>query len=104
MTKLELIERLARANPPLFHRDVTRIVSTVFNEITLALIRGDRVELRGFGAFSTRERKARQGRNPRTGALVEVPRKRMPFFKCGKELRDLVDAPSHTAKSSSHET
>ena len=87
MIKSELIQRLTEDNPHLYHRDVERIVSTVFEEITSALETGDRVELRGFGAFSVKKRDARQGRNPRTGEAVAVPEKHVPFFKTGKELR-----------------
>lgn len=92
MTKSELIQRLAELNPHLTHRDVERIVSTVFDEITAALARGDRVELRGFGAFSVKHRDARTGRNPRTGEQVEVEEKSVPFFKTGKQLRDRLNA------------
>ena len=92
MTKSELIQALARDNPHLYYRDIERIVSTVFDEIVEALERGDRVELRGFGAFSVKDRRARLGRNPRTGDPVRVPEKRVPFFKSGKELRDRVNA------------
>lgn len=91
MIKSELIQRIAEENPHLYQRDVERIVSTIFEEITSALARGDRVELRGFGAFSVKERDARTGRNPRTGAPVDVPEKRVPFFKTGKELRDRMN-------------
>ncbi len=94
MTKSELIQRLAEQNPHLFQRDVERIVSTIFDEISGALSRGDRVELRGFGAFSVKPRAARVGRNPRTGESVEVERKRVPFFKAGKDLRDRLNAGS----------
>jgi len=87
VTKSELIARLAAAYPHLYHRDVERIVTAVFEEITLALARGDRVELRGFGAFSVKERGARVGRNPRTGESVEVDAKHVPYFKTGKQLR-----------------
>ncbi|MGB1007236.1 MAG: integration host factor subunit beta, partial [Thalassobaculaceae bacterium] len=87
MTKSELILRLAEANPHLFQRDVERIVSTIFNEISAALESGDRVELRGFGAFSVKKRDSRVGRNPRTGAAVQVESKYVPFFKTGKQLR-----------------
>ncbi len=87
MTKSELIQRLAERNPHLYQRDVERIVSTVFDEISNALSRGDRVELRGFGAFSVKRREARQGRNPRTGASVQVGEKHIPFFKTGKQMR-----------------
>jgi len=91
MTKSELIQAMAQDNPHLYHRDVERIVSTVFDEISDALARGDRVELRGFGAFSVKARAARVGRNPRTGAAVAVPEKFAPFFKSGKELRQRVN-------------
>lgn len=91
MTKSDLIKRLAAANPHLYLRDVERIVGTVFEEISAALERGDRVELRGFGAFSVRPRTARIGRNPRTGDEVEVPDKVVPYFKTGKELRERLN-------------
>ncbi|MEM7545519.1 MAG: integration host factor subunit beta [Pseudomonadota bacterium] len=91
MIKSELIQKLAEENPHLFQRDVERIVSSVFDEITAALANGDRVELRGFGAFSIKERDARIGRNPRTGESVQVPAKRAPFFKTGKDLRDRMN-------------
>ena len=92
MIKSELIQKLAEDNPHLFQRDVERIVSAVFDEITNALADGDRVELRGFGAFSVKHRDARTGRNPRTGESVEVPAKRAPFFKTGKDLRDRMNS------------
>ncbi len=94
MTKSELIQRLAEMypDPRLYHRDYERVVNKIFEEIAAALARGDRVELRGFGAFSVRERGARVGRNPRTGAAVQVGQKRLPFFKTGKELRDRVNS------------
>ncbi len=91
MTKSELIQRLAEINPHLYQRDVERIVSTIFDEISVALARGDRVELRGFGAFSVKARDARVGRNPRTGASVNVARKFVPFFKAGKDLRERLN-------------
>ena len=91
MTKSELIARLAAANPHLYHRDVERIVTTVFDEISTALGRGDRVELRGFGAFSIKERAPRVGRNPRTGAAVDVSAKYVPYFKTGKQLRERLN-------------
>ena len=87
MTKSELIARLAEKNPHLYQREVERIVSTIFEEITAALGQGNRVELRGFGAFSIKKRNARSGRNPRTGETVHVEEKSVPFFKVGKELR-----------------
>jgi integration host factor subunit beta len=92
MTKSELIARLAEANPHLFQRDVERIVSTIFKEIAAALERGDRVELRGFGAFSVKHRESRVGRNPRTGEAVKVDSKVVPFFKTGKLLREKLNS------------
>jgi integration host factor subunit beta len=91
MIKSELIQRVATANPHLFHRDVERIINIVLDEITGALARGDRVELRGFGAFTVKHRAARQGRNPRTGDTVFVEDKYVPFFKTGKELRERLN-------------
>lgn len=91
MIKSELIQRIAEDNPHLYQRDVERIVSTVFDEIAEALTRGDRVELRGFGAFSVKHRDARIGRNPRTGESVPVPDKHVPFFKTGKDLRERLN-------------
>lgn len=91
MTKSDLVKRLAAGNPHLFQRDIERIVTTVFEEISAALARRDRVELRGFGAFSVRAREARLGRNPRTGREVEVPEKLVPYFKTGKELRERLN-------------
>ncbi len=91
MTKSELIQHVAELNPHLYHRDVERIVTTIFEEISEALARGDRVELRGFGAFSVKQRDARIGRNPRTGAAVQVAEKHIPFFKTGKLLRERMN-------------
>ena len=91
MTRSELIAKLAAKNPALYHRDIERLVSTILDEIGGALERGDRVELRGFGAFSIKHREARTGRNPRTGETVEVEAKRLPFFKTGKALRDRLN-------------
>lgn len=91
MTKSELIQKLAERNPHLYQRDVEKIVTTIFDEITEALARGDRVELRGFGAFSVKRRDARTGRNPRTGESVDVDEKVIPFFKTGKQLRERLN-------------
>jgi len=91
MTKSELIQRLAERNPHLYQRDIEKIVGTIFDEITDALARGDRVELRGFGAFSVKRRDARTGRNPRTGESVDVGEKCVPFFKTGKQLRERLN-------------
>jgi integration host factor subunit beta len=92
MIKSELVQKLAAENPNLFHRDVERIVSIFFAEISDALARGDRVELRGFGAFSVKHRPARIGRNPRSGEPVHIEEKFSPFFKAGKEIRDRLNA------------
>ena len=91
MIRSELIQKIADENPHLFQRDVERIVNTIFEEITDALANGDRVELRGFGAFSVKPRGARVGRNPRTGEAVSVDQKKVPFFKTGKLLRDRLN-------------
>ncbi len=91
MIRSELITKIAEENPHLYQRDVEKIVNTIFDEITEALASGDRVELRGFGAFSVKKRDARTGRNPRTGEAVEVEEKHVPFFKTGKLLRDRLN-------------
>ncbi|MGE3066488.1 MAG: integration host factor subunit beta [Hyphomicrobiaceae bacterium] len=91
MIKSELIQKIALANPHLYHRDVERIVNVIFDEIVEALARGDRVELRGFGAFTVKHRAPRTGRNPRTGVPVAVQEKFVPFFKTGKELRERLN-------------
>jgi integration host factor subunit beta len=92
MIKSELIQKIAASNTHLFHRDVERIVNVIFDEIVEALSRGDRVELRGFGAFTVKHRAARHGRNPRTGSAVSVDEKFVPFFKTGKELREKLNS------------
>ena len=97
MTKSELIAELADANPHLRAADVELIVGTIFDEITQALARGERVELRGFGAFTIKHRNARTGRNPRTGAAVRVAEKYIPFFKTGKQLRDRLNTGGRQA-------
>jgi integration host factor subunit beta len=91
MLRSELTQLIVDENPHLFRRDVERIVDTVFDEIIDAMARGDRVELRGFGAFSARKRNARNGRNPKTGGAVDVDQKYVPFFKTGKLLRDRLN-------------
>jgi integration host factor subunit beta len=91
MLRSELVSKLAAENPHLYHGDVERVVDTILEEISAALERGDRVELRGFGAFSARARGGRVGRNPRTGDSVQVPPKRAPFFKAGKGLRERMN-------------
>ncbi len=92
MIKSELIQRIAEQNPHLYRRDVERIVNTILNEIVRGLAEGNRVELRGFGAFSVKLRKARTARNPRSGEPVQVGEKKAPFFKTGKELRERLNA------------
>jgi len=89
--KSQLVQKISAANQHLYHRDVERIVNVVFDEIVEALARGDRVELRGFGAFTVKHRAPRVGRNPRTGATVSVDEKYVPFFKTGKELRERLN-------------
>jgi integration host factor subunit beta len=89
--KSELVQAIAAENPHLYQRDVEHIVNAIREAITEALARGDRVELRGFGAFSVKNRPARTGRNPRTGARVQVDEKHVPFFKTGKEMRERLN-------------
>jgi integration host factor subunit beta len=91
MIRSELVQRLAGENPDLSLKDVERIVDVFFDEISARLAEGGRVELRGFGAFSTRGRTARLGRNPRTGESVDVDAKRVPYFKPGKEMRERLN-------------
>ncbi|MEE9314302.1 MAG: integration host factor subunit beta [Rhizobiaceae bacterium] len=91
MIKSELVQIIADQNPHLYQRDVENIINAILDEVSEALANGDRVELRGFGAFSVKHRAARLGRNPRTGAKVEVEEKWVPFFKTGKDLRDRLN-------------
>ena len=91
MIKSELIQKIADENPHLYQRDVERVVGTIFDEIIEAMASGNRVELRGFGAFSVKKRDSRVGRNPRTGEAVPVDEKYVPFFKTGKLLRDRLN-------------
>src|SRR5687768_10064152 len=106
MTKAELVEEVARASE-LNKRDAEVIVETVFDSIISALHRGEKVELRGFGSFRTRERGPRRGRNPKTGAPVDVPAKRVPYFKPGKELKEFFtdgDTPAVASETPVNET
>jgi len=89
--KSELVHKISEQNPHLYQRDVENIVNAILDEVTTALTNGDRVELRGFGAFSVKNRAARNGRNPRTGDKVAVSEKYVPFFKTGKEMRERLN-------------
>lgn len=91
MIRSELVKKIEAENPELKTEEVERIIDLFFNQIIERLANGGRVELRGFGAFSTRERKPRKGRNPRTGESVDVPSKRVPYFKPGKEIRERLN-------------
>ncbi len=91
MIRSELVQLLADENPQLRASEIETIVDTFFSAIIDQLASGGRVELRGFGSFSTRSRDARQGRNPRTGASVAVPAKAVPYFKAGKEMREKLN-------------
>ena len=91
MTKSELIERLSDNHDLLSKKDAETIINLIFGGIGTALADGDRVEIRGFGSFSVRERDAREARNPKSGELVKIPNRKTPFFKTGKELRERVD-------------
>ncbi len=92
MTKSELVEQAAEQSPHLSRRDIELVVNTIFESITDALGDEQRVEIRGFGTFQVRRRRPRQGRNPKTGETVRVPAKRVPFFKAGRKLKELVGA------------
>jgi integration host factor subunit beta len=92
MVKSELTGRIYVQNPHLYERDAEKVVNAVIEEIIGAMIRGDRVELRGFGTFSVRERPAREGRNPRNGAVVALAKKKLPYFKAAKEMRERLNA------------
>ncbi len=96
MLKSELVQRITEQNPDLYQRDVEKIVNVILGEIVAAMKRGDRVELRGFGAFSVKNRSARDGRNPRTGAVVSVEQKYVPYFKTGKEMRVRLNGSGRT--------
>ena len=91
MIRSELLQELHKDNPDLRADEIEQVVDIFFDEIAQRLAEGGRVELRGFGAFSTREREARSGRNPRTGDAVDVPAKRVPYFKAGKEIRERLN-------------
>jgi len=92
MTKSELILKITSKNSYLYQKDVYKIIDTLFNSVTKALKDGDRVELRGFGTFTTKLRNARIGRNPKTGDPVAIPQKKMPFFKMGKSMKERINS------------
>ena len=92
MTKSELILKITSKNSYLYQKDVYKIIDTLFNSVTKALKDGDRVELRGFGTFTTKIRNARIGRNPKTGDPVAIPQKKMPFFKMGKSMKERINS------------
>ena len=92
MTKSELILKITRKNSFLYQKDIHKIVDTLFDAVTKALNRGDRIELRGFGTFTTKNRNARIGRNPKTGEPVAIPQKKMPFFKMGKSMKERINS------------
>jgi len=91
MTKSELIEKLSFASGTLNKKEAELVVNTIFDSIGTALVEGDRVEIRGFGSFTVRERDAREARNPKSGEVVKIPSKKTPFFKTGKELKERVN-------------
>ena len=91
MTKAELVDKIIEKKPVLIRKQAEVVVSTVLDSIKDALSREDKVEIRGFGSFRIRHRRAKEGRNPKTGETVSVPSKKVPFFKAGKEMRDMVD-------------
>ena len=92
MTKADMIEKISEKVNSLTARETEIIVNSIFDSIKDALARGDKVEIRGFGSFRLRDRRTRVGRNPKTGAQVNVPAKKVPFFKAGKELKEFVDS------------
>ncbi len=95
MTKSGLIEKVAEQSPHISKKDTEVVVNTIFDAMTDALTQGERIEIRGFGSFQVKVREAREGRNPKTGDMVSIPAKRTPFFKVGKELKEMVDQVSH---------
>lgn len=103
MTKADLIEEIARA-AEMSRKDSELIVGTIFESIIRSLRSGQKIEIRGFGSFRTRERKPRTGRNPKTGERVEVPAKKIPYFKPSKELKDVVNAEASAAPPAASET
>jgi integration host factor beta subunit len=103
MTKSGLIESVAEKTPHISKKDTEVVVNTIFDAMTDALRRGERIEIRGFGSFQVKVREARDGRNPKTGEMVNIPAKRTPFFKVGKELKEMVDGAEPGSSSSDSE-
>lgn len=91
MTKSDLVEKIAEKNRNISKKDIEIIVNTIFESMRNSLIRGERIEIRGFGSFTVKSRNAREGRNPKTGEVVHITQKRVPYFKVGKELRERVN-------------
>lgn len=98
MTKSGLIEKVAEQSPHISKKDTEVVVNTIFDAMTDALSQGERIEIRGFGSFQVKVREAREGRNPKTGDMVSIPAKRTPFFKVGKELKEMVDQVTQIAE------
>jgi len=101
MTKSGLIEEVAKRTPHISKKDTEVVVNTIFDSMIDSLKTGDRIEIRGFGSFQVKMREAREGRNPKTGEPVHISAKRTPFFKVGKELKEMVDRSSGEASSDS---
>ena len=91
MTKAQIIERVSEQVPTLTKRQAEIVVNTIFNSVRNSLQNGDKTEIRGFGSFRLRNRRMKEGRNPKTGATVSAPAKKVPFFKAGKELKELLN-------------
>ena len=104
MTKSDLIERVAARLPHISKKDTEIVVNTIFDSMTEALRRSDRIEIRGFGSFQVKVREAREGRNPKTGEEVQIPAKQTPFFKVGKELKERIDASWHAERAATAAT
>lgn len=103
MTKADLIRQLTNDTPALTKRQVEVVVNTIFDSMRDALARGDKIEIRGFGSFRLRDRRMKEGRNPKTGEAVLVPPKKVPFFKVGKELRHMVNGSLPQESLSEHD-
>ena len=103
MTKSGLIEKVAERTPHISKKDTEVVVNTIFDAMTEALRHGERIEIRGFGSFQVKVREARDGRNPKTGEMVNIPAKRTPFFKVGKELKEMVDGAPPSDSSADDE-